>query len=148
AEAAHVAIIRLLGSLGRRREASEEYDRCRRILEAELRAAPSAVLEAARMALDAGPSAASAGEVRASPSAEPPRATIVAEPEGKHGLVGRASERAILRAALHEASNGEAPPPHVLSGEPGVGKTRLVEELISAARAAGGLTLVGRAFEA
>jgi DNA-binding SARP family transcriptional activator len=52
AEAAHVALVRTLGLLGRRREALQQYERCRHILEIELRTKPSASLEAARVALE------------------------------------------------------------------------------------------------
>src|SRR5262249_44527959 len=47
-EAAHVVVIHLLGRLGRGREALEQYEACRRILETELGAHPSGELERAR----------------------------------------------------------------------------------------------------
>ncbi|HVR61847.1 MAG TPA: BTAD domain-containing putative transcriptional regulator, partial [Polyangia bacterium] len=51
AETAHVAVVKLLGKLGRLREAQQQYESCRRILQAELGARTSAELEQARMAL-------------------------------------------------------------------------------------------------
>src|SRR5215813_2387584 len=47
-EAAHIVVIHLLGRLGRGREALEQYEACRRILETELGAHPSGELERAR----------------------------------------------------------------------------------------------------
>ena len=51
AEAAHIDVIRILGRLGRTREALAQYDSCRRILETELGAGVSSALERARRAL-------------------------------------------------------------------------------------------------
>ena len=58
-------------------------------------------------------------------------------------LVGRAPELAQLSALLGEEEGGLA----VVSGEAGIGKTRLLEELTEQAAEAGHLTLVGRAAE-
>jgi DNA-binding SARP family transcriptional activator len=49
-EAAHVQVVRLLGELGRTREALKQYENCRRILESELGARPSPDLERALLA--------------------------------------------------------------------------------------------------
>jgi DNA-binding CsgD family transcriptional regulator len=57
-------------------------------------------------------------------------------------LVGRAEEWARLSAALERAEAG-APATVVLAGEAGVGKTRLVAELVERVRAAGSVALVG-----
>ena len=40
-EEGHVAVVRLLGQLGRTREALAQYDTCRRLLETELDSRPS-----------------------------------------------------------------------------------------------------------
>ena len=58
-------------------------------------------------------------------------------------LVGRAPELEQLSALLGEEEGGLA----VVSGEAGIGKTRLLEELTEQAVEAGHLTLVGRAAE-
>src|SRR5919197_5210695 len=57
-------------------------------------------------------------------------------------LVGRAAEVARLRGALERAAAGE-PAVVVVAGEAGVGKTRLVAELLGAAREAGAVALSG-----
>ena len=51
------------------------------------------------------------------------------------GFVGRDAEMARLSAALDEATAGQGRPV-LLEGEPGIGKTRLLEEFASAARVA------------
>jgi DNA-binding CsgD family transcriptional regulator/tetratricopeptide (TPR) repeat protein len=61
-------------------------------------------------------------------------------------FVGRVAERARLAAALDAASSGE-PGVILLGGEAGIGKTRLVGELISSARSSGALALTGRCLE-
>jgi DNA-binding CsgD family transcriptional regulator len=61
-------------------------------------------------------------------------------------FVGRVVERARLVAALDAASAGE-PGVILLGGEAGIGKTRLVGEVITTARAAGVLALTGGCLE-
>jgi class 3 adenylate cyclase/tetratricopeptide (TPR) repeat protein len=62
------------------------------------------------------------------------------------GFFGREEERALLGAAFKAAEAGER---HVvlISGEPGIGKTRLMAEAATAAHAAGGVVLYGRSDE-
>ena len=61
-------------------------------------------------------------------------------------LLGRDIEFATLRAALDDAMLGRSRLV-VVSGEAGIGKSRLLEELADAARDLGGVTLTGRAAE-
>ncbi|MDT0269417.1 AAA family ATPase [Streptomyces sp. DSM 44915] len=61
-------------------------------------------------------------------------------------LVGRQGELAALAAALRAAEGG-TPQAVVLGGEAGVGKTRLLEEFLAAARAAGAVAAVGASVE-
>ncbi|MEO3843993.1 AAA family ATPase [Streptomyces sp. B22F1] len=61
-------------------------------------------------------------------------------------LAGRTEELETLDAALARASAGE-PQAFVVAGEAGVGKTRLVEEFLTAARAAGAVTAAGGCVE-
>ena len=60
-------------------------------------------------------------------------------------LVGRAAELAQLVAALDEAGGGLRVA--LLEGEPGIGKTRLAEEVAAEAARRGALVLWGRTFE-
>ncbi|WP_372463006.1 helix-turn-helix transcriptional regulator [Pseudonocardia kujensis] len=62
------------------------------------------------------------------------------------GLVGRGAERAVLAAALERARAGRGTGV-LLSGDAGVGKSRLIAELTAQAREAGALVLLGRCIE-
>ena len=61
-------------------------------------------------------------------------------------FVGRASQLGQLRAALESALSGRAGVVFV-AGEPGVGKTTLVEQLVSEAKVRGAEVLWGRSYE-
>jgi DNA-binding SARP family transcriptional activator len=138
AESSHVTVVRLLAEMGRAREALEQYERCRQILDAELGAKPSPDLERLRMKLSGAPAPA--------PAAVPVPASAVASPTLP--LVGRLAERAVLQAALDATASGRGGELLLLAGDPGVGKTRLLEELRRLAGAGGAAVLAGRAFEA
>ena len=75
-----------------------------------------------------------------------PPAETEAEPS-RSTFVGRARELGQLVGALDEALTGEGRLV-LLAGEPGIGKSRLAEELIAQARARGARVLVGRCWEA
>ncbi len=141
-EAGHVAVVRLLGALGRRSEAMKQYETCCRILASELSTRPSALLEQARMALAAAVPVAEAPAPAAAPEAA--RVAVPAATAPPAQLVGRTQECATLRAFV------AAPAGQVLLvlGDPGIGKTRLLEELATLVAAEGGTVLRGRAFEA
>lgn len=146
AESSHVTVVRLLGEMGRAREALEQYERCRQILDAEMGARPSPDLERLRMKLAGGATATSA-------KSTPPAVAIIPSPSPSPAptalpLVGRASERAALKAALAATAAGCRPELVLVVGDPGVGKTRLLEELRRQAADAGATVLTGRAFEA
>jgi len=142
-DTAHAATVKLLARLGRNAEAQAQVETCRRILERELGGRRSPALEVARM--DIGKSA----SVRPSPMVEqaapPPRVTV-ARPDST--LVARAAERAVLADLVRRAAEGRADDVVLLSGEPGIGKSRLLGELGALTRALGGTVLAGRAFEA
>ncbi len=140
-ERAHVALIRLLGDQGRKREALAQYEECRRILERELGTRPSAELERARLAL--GQTSAAAG-----PGPFAPAPVAISAPGELRPLIGRRKERARIDELVAAAVRGEARGVLLLAGEPGVGKTRLLEELAAQVRAAGGAALFGRFYEA
>ncbi len=61
-------------------------------------------------------------------------------------FVGRESERAELRRLLEQAAGGQGSLV-LISGEPGIGKTRLAEELMVEARERGLTALLGRCYE-
>jgi tetratricopeptide (TPR) repeat protein len=61
-------------------------------------------------------------------------------------FVGRALELATLRAAI-DACRGRNASLNLISGEPGIGKTRLTEEIVAYARLRGLQILCGRCFD-
>jgi DNA-binding SARP family transcriptional activator len=135
-ESAHLAVIRLLGAMGKTREAIAQYDRCKRVLAAELGRSPSADLTLARMNL--------ASARPAAPASAEPSETL----PGTVPFVGRAPQIEQARAIVAQASEGAPHPALQIIGEPGIGKTRLIEEIARMVRDAGGKVLSGRAFEA
>jgi adenylate cyclase len=81
-----------------------------------------------------------------SPRSGPP---IVVDPlpsDGTARLIGRDAERAQLLQSITDASSGRGTV-LVLSGEAGIGKSRLASEALDAARRLGCQTLVGRCHE-
>jgi DNA-binding SARP family transcriptional activator len=137
AEAGHIAVMQLLARLGRPREAIKQYENCRRILEAQLGRSPSIELEAARSSL--GQVATAAPRDAAAPAIEP---------GGARRLVGRDGERTTIEEVLRETAAARCRGVLLFAGEPGIGKTRLLEELADQTKALGGTALSGRAFEA
>jgi len=138
-EAAHISVIHLLGAAGRTREAIQQYESCRRMLEGQLGAKPSAALERARGALG---SSRPTDTFTPSYVVDPPPVASVAP------LVGRAAERHQIAAAVATAGAGRGRDVVWITGEPGIGKTRLLEEVADQVRAANGTVLAGRAYEA
>jgi DNA-binding SARP family transcriptional activator len=65
---------------------------------------------------------------------------------GRAALVGRAVEWSVIETFLDH--RGDADGLLVLSGEPGIGKTKLLEEAHGHVEARGGVIVAGRAFEA
>lgn len=126
-EAAHRTIIELLGKLGRPREAVQQYDSLREILRSTLGTAPSAETEHARRR-------SSGDTIRNYRANAPDLARRVAYGVPESPLVGRDVERARLAQPWRTA---------LLLGDPGIGKTRLIEELTQA-----GAVLRGRSYEA
>lgn len=150
-EPGHAAVVRLLGSLGRVREAHDHYQYSRRLLADELGAPLSGELEKARPSL----SSRAVGSTAASAGLRGPRAPALtglggrtAADPGAQPLVGRQDERTRLEGAIARAVAGQAARVVLLEGEPGIGKSRLLRHVEQGIVAAGGLALAARAFEA
>jgi DNA-binding SARP family transcriptional activator len=137
-EAARSGLVRVLAATGRRREAEQQYEAANRLLK-ELGRPGSGELEAAWRGTREATAASAPRE--AEPSAPAPSTFAT-------GLVGREDECRRLLRALTEAGRDRSAQALLLTGEPGVGKSRLLAELGAAARARGGTVLEGRAFEA
>jgi DNA-binding SARP family transcriptional activator/tetratricopeptide (TPR) repeat protein len=150
-EAGHAAVVRLLGRLGRKKEALVHYDHARRVIEAEQGVPPSEELERARVALrsvlpphepaprspHAAPAAAGHSVSAQSQSADP----LVP-------FVGRHAERALVDRLVVASVDQQARNVLVVTGEPGIGKSLLLEYLRKRMASSGGRPLSGRAFEA
>ncbi len=138
-EESQAILLHALAACGRRREALDHYPEVCALLRAELGASPSEILVRARAELDRVPDPAPAAPAapRGVPIPEVPTAP----------LVGRLEELATIRAALDGVFAGEAQPVLVFSGDPGIGKSRLAEEVARGADRRGGRALVARAFE-
>ncbi len=166
--AAHPSRERIAGQLmlalyrgGRQHEALEVYQRTRLHLGEELGLEPGPALKNLQaQILEQAPSLAAvsdghpvrlamhptsgSGGSRSSPVRAPLPSRL--EPHGPPVFVNRETERAVLRAALQDvvASGRRAA---VITGDPGIGKTRLVSEFAREAHTAGTLVLAGRCDE-
>jgi DNA-binding SARP family transcriptional activator/tetratricopeptide (TPR) repeat protein len=151
-EGSHLDLVRLLGRLGRVREAQAQYETCRRILETELGARTSQALEQARMELGRPATSVAAPPIRspAAPSAADPPSEALPPPRPSTTLplVGRADARQAIQTSLDAARADRVEQVLLFVGDPGIGKTRVLDELAERTQAAGGRVLRGRAFEA
>ena len=134
-EEAYRQLMRLHDRCGDRARALRVYHVCAATLQRELGIEPSAATREsyeALLAVAAEP--ASKGQQGPAPAAGP-------------ALVGRATERARLSALWRESEAGEAQLV-LVTGEPGIGKRRLVEELRSWCAHAGAITAEARSYSA
>jgi len=141
-EAVHRALMRLYADLGRRGTALRQYQQCVAVLGRELGIEPEPETKTLyQEILQVPPSRRLESVMAAAPTAGMSRAPIIEMP-----LVGRATELAALQDAFEHAQDREGRVVAVL-GEAGIGKTRLVAELIGAAEARGARVMVGRCYE-
>ena len=125
-------LMRLHNACGDRARALRVYHVCSSTLERELGVEPSAATQAAYGAL-----------LPREPKARP----VAVARAGGPALVGRAPERSRLAAAWRSTQEGQAQ--FVLvSGEPGVGKTRLVEDFRAWCARRGVATALARCYPA
>lgn len=153
AGAAQASVVRLLGALGRQREAEELYQGFKQMLQSRLGERTSIELERARAGLRSAPDIVASVPRRvesatreAPPSVEPARASARLELLARSPFVGRERELATLTAALDAAVAGSGGFVEI-AAEAGAGKSRLVEELTHQARLRGARVLVGRCLE-
>jgi DNA-binding SARP family transcriptional activator len=131
-EQTYQALMRLHAARGDRARALRTYHACAAVLERELGAQPSAATRAA---------------YEASLPPEPADAGRGAGPVAGAPLVGRAAERARLADLWHQTEQGQAQLV-LVTGEPGIGKTRLIEELRRWCAHRGAVTAQARAYPA
>ncbi|OLB67391.1 MAG: hypothetical protein AUI10_00230 [Actinobacteria bacterium 13_2_20CM_2_72_6] len=133
-ESCHEALVTRLAAAGRPAEALSAYRRCVAVLSTELGVAPSAALqEVARRlrSVDEAP--------------EPPSRPVAAVPAGP--LLGRETEVATLRGWWRSAVAGGPLRFGLVTGEGGIGKTRLAAELTAFAVGEGARVATGSGLE-
>lgn len=131
-------LIRLLNAARQAGEAEEQYQLGLRMLK-EAGVAPSGALLAARRTprIDAPPRLAQHGR----------RATDSVCAVVDHRLVGREAEMALVAQTLTDVLRTRRAAMLLLSGAPGIGKSRMLEAALALARAQGAFVLQAAAFE-
>ena len=133
-EPAYRGLIRLAAAAGDRSAGLHAYHACSTVLNNDLGVAPSPETQAAYAALLAG----DRGE-------QAPARSEDGAPQNR--LVGRSEQWAELEAAVEDARAGRTTMA-LLTGEPGIGKSRLAEELVRWARTRGVAAAYGRCYAA
>jgi DNA-binding SARP family transcriptional activator len=149
-EPVHRALMRLYRELGRRGAALRQYQECVAMLQRELGVEPEEETKALYRDVVRGATSTQhatntrlAGAAGATPLASN---TIVADASvAEAPLVGRAAELGLICGALETAWQG-AGRVLIVSGEVGIGKSRLVDELAAEAARRGGLAMLGRGY--
>jgi len=139
---ARVLLMRTAMAAGRRAEAEQHYQAGQRML-AELGVDRTQSLSEAWRALTSEPApslTAVASPPVGAPSSFPPLAPI-------SDLVGRDRERSTLLATLQSVRDRGEERLVLLEGESGIGKSRMLDEVLAAARALGATVVHGAAFE-
>jgi DNA-binding SARP family transcriptional activator len=152
-EAAHATLVRLLHAAGRYPDAETHYAYAREMLRREVALPDGGALdEAIRAARRQQRLAAAAQQAPAPPLASPatpagPSFAYPAQqaPAPRPALVGRDDERQAIAGAL---AAPQSAPVLLFVGEPGIGKTRLLDHLAEGALAQGALLIRARCFEA
>jgi DNA-binding SARP family transcriptional activator/predicted ATPase len=150
-EKARAALIRLLVVLGRRDQAEQQYNLGARLLK-EAGAVPTGELFRALRGSpgsQAAPAAVPAAVAAARPALTP-AVTGVSAPAGsaEPRLIGRDAELARLSAAIAGAFAERRCRAVLLRGDPGIGKSRLLQAAATVAREAGAVVLEAAAYEA
>ncbi|HEY4157872.1 MAG TPA: AAA family ATPase [Polyangiaceae bacterium] len=115
---------------------------------AELAAVPAPLAQLCLELLSADPQARPRGEsiLRVLGGESPQRRVSTQAPAERPNLVGRSAESARLRAAYERLDSG-SPQIVFVRGDSGIGKTALVEELVSEVTRRGAIVLAGRCRE-
>ena len=137
-ESHRATLIRLLNAARQFGEAEEQFQLGLRILKEAAVLSSGALLAARR-----------APRIDAPPKREPaaPVQELAAAAPGTPGLFGREAERAFIAGALDEVTGKSRCAMLLLSGAPGIGKTRVLQMTQALARDRGALVLQAAAFE-
>lgn len=153
-EAAHAQLVRLLVAMGRARDAQLHCEQAEAMFRREFGVVPSSALRlAARQAMDpqqAVPVLTRPAVVAHLTCPALPPEVALAPPGAPSGtaLIGRGAEQSLIADTI--ASSGQSLSRELLLfvGEPGIGKTRLLNELAEQAGRAGWRVLQARCFSA
>jgi DNA-binding SARP family transcriptional activator len=150
-EKARATLIRLLMTLGRPDQAEQHYQMGSRLLK-EAGATPTGELYRAWRGAPGAAARATSPPTAAASSPPRPARSEPLEPDtrgaGEPRLVGRDAELERLRSAMTAAFETRRCRAVLLVGEPGIGKSRLLEAAAGLARGAGALVLEAAAYEA
>lgn len=135
-EPAHQVLMQIYLAAGQRSAALRQYRECARVLEQELGVAPMDATVRLYEAIRAAPAAPAAAVLTHAPDSAPAAAATAP--------IGRDAERARLQAVYRAARTGAFA---AIEGQPGIGKTRLAEDLLSTVRALGGPVYAARCYE-
>jgi DNA-binding SARP family transcriptional activator len=148
-EPVHRALMQLYVQLGRRAAALRQYQTCASVLQRELGVEPETeTKELYQYVLRVRPAPALDQPAMLGPTAPPAGGVLVRSglSAADAPLIGRQSEMARLRALLDGARRGRGGAV-VIEGEAGIGKSRLLDELMVEASRSGMRTLLGRCYE-
>ncbi|HET7035860.1 MAG TPA: AAA family ATPase, partial [Thermomicrobiaceae bacterium] len=156
-EEAHVGLMRAYALAGRRQQALRQYQRLRAALARELDAEPEPEATELYQRILGGRFPEAAAERPAPVPARPVAATAPTPASttttpslrllaAASGLIDRRRELDILQRSLEEMLGGQGRAV-LISGDPGIGKSRIIEELSRYAEARGVRTAWGRCYE-
>lgn len=148
AEPAHATLVTLLAAAGRYPDAEQHYAYARDMLRRELSTPPGGPLDTAIHRARREIQASGAVIELQTPAAcmDAPHANGQPAPPNRP-LIGRLAERAAIDRLVAGGTN-ECGSLLLLLGEPGIGKTRLLDQFAERARGAGFQVLRGRCYEA
>jgi DNA-binding SARP family transcriptional activator/predicted ATPase len=148
----HCAVIQMLESVGRQREALEHYEHALRIVENDLGAAAGKELHETVRAMRGNTgnrSATASATVTASNKPAPIEVSAGSSVKpAASSFVGRTYERALLDRLAGNAARRQGSCVLHVSGEPGIGKSHFLDQLRERIQRSGGRTFAARAFEA
>lgn len=147
-ESAYQRLMLLYFTSGNHRAALNVYEDCRKVLATELHARPLPETQALveRVRRSASSAVASGGRAKALLSPPLSRQEKAATTETVTAMVGRSDEHLTLVEIYQAVQEGQAQVA-IISGEAGIGKTRLTREFLGWAEAHGADILSARAFE-
>lgn len=146
AEGPHAGLVRLLAAAGRYPDAERHYTWARELLQREVAMPPGGPLDDAihrvrRERRDAGAAAPQSAPAH-TPMVDAPAPAPMINPQT---LLGREAERDAIAQALAGHCRARL---LLFAGEPGIGKTRLLDHIAASAAGAGRRVIRGRCFEA